>query len=474
MTHLIRQQFLQVEFDGSENEAIALQRRLSGLCRKELLPAIEAVLDRFSVGEKHLYLDRLEVDLGTLSGERLESDLAASLALALEKQLREELPPPDAPSQHMSPAENLADGFLHFLEHGTLPWSVRLPSGLDLEQAMIGCLREIAATNDSRKVFSDAPSLLAAASVRKRLVLQFSESFLNTLLTFFSPQVTETVGAALQKLEGLPGGDAAVKRFRQEVWEHAFLLVASGMTLPERELVALAWRSFQEQETSCEQLAARVELRWPGVTGRMKPAPEAAEPVGPVSKKASPGEAAQVGSKPDATVREHPEAGEGIFLDNAGVVLLHPFLPQFFRALGVATEDELLQPERALGLLHYLATGSGTAPEYELMLPKVLCNVPLQAPVASEPELGAAEREEADALLSAMIRHWGALGDSSPDALRGTFLVRPGKLTLRRDGDWQLQVEAMTCDLLLEQLPWGISMIKLPWMDRVLWVEWTR
>jgi hypothetical protein len=85
--------------------------------------------------------------------------------------------------------------------------------------------------------------------------------------------------------------------------------------------------------------------------------------------------------------------------------------------------------------------------------------------------LTAAEQEEAGALLDAVIRHWEVLRNSSPDALRGTFLLRPGKVSLRGE-DWLLQVESKTCDILLEQLPWGISMIKLPWMKKMLWVEW--
>jgi hypothetical protein len=45
-------------------------------------------------------------------------------------------------------------------------------------------------------------------------------------------------------------------------------------------------------------------------------------------------------------------------------------------------------------------------------------------------------------------------------------------MLMREDGDWVLQVEANTADILLDQLPWGISMIKLPWMGMMLWVEW--
>src|SRR5262249_41296575 len=109
---------------------------------------------------------------------------------------------------------------------------------------------------------------------------------------------------------------------------------------------------------------------------------------------------------------------------------------------------------------------------YELILPKILCNVPLETPVESNLELTPAEREEAAALLEAVIRHWEALRNTSVDGLRGTFLIRPGKVSLRDDGDWLLQVESKSYDILLDQLPWGIGMIKLPWMERMLWVEW--
>jgi hypothetical protein len=147
-------------------------------------------------------------------------------------------------------------------------------------------------------------------------------------------------------------------------------------------------------------------------------------------------------------------------------------LPQFFAALGIAVEDTLLQPERALCLLHFLATGQPIAPEHELILPKILCNIALDTPVESDLQLTDAEKEEAVALLEAVIRHWDALRNTSPDGLRGTFLLRPGKVSLRNDGDWLLQVETKAYDILLDQLPWGIAVIKLPWMEKKVWVEW--
>ncbi|MDQ6867409.1 MAG: contractile injection system tape measure protein [Pseudomonadota bacterium] len=163
---------------------------------------------------------------------------------------------------------------------------------------------------------------------------------------------------------------------------------------------------------------------------------------------------------------------DGVYIGCAGLVLLHPFLPRLFEALGIAAEDKLEQPERALRLLHFLATGQRIASEYELLLPKLLCNVPFEVVVESQIELTTAEEEEAVALLEAVIHHWDALGDTSVDGLRGTFLARPGKLSRRDNGDDLLPVETRSFDILLDRLPWGIGMIQLPWMKKILWVEW--
>jgi len=162
---------------------------------------------------------------------------------------------------------------------------------------------------------------------------------------------------------------------------------------------------------------------------------------------------------------------DGIFVDHAGIVLLHPFLPLCLEGLGIARGTELALRDRALGVLHYLATGERAAPEYELVLAKVLCGVPISEPVAAV-TLTDVETAEADALLEAAIRHWGALRSSGRDGLRHAFLMRPGKLSPEEGGDWLLRIEPRGADVLLDQLPWSLSMIQLPWMRRLLRVEW--
>ena len=126
---------------------------------------------------------------------------------------------------------------------------------------------------------------------------------------------------------------------------------------------------------------------------------------------------------------------------------------------------------RAIHLMHYLATDELSPPEYELTLYKLLCGLPLNLPVAKYLKLKPEETEEADALLQAVIQHWGALGEVSNASIQQGFLQREGKLVKEASG-WKLYIERNTIDLLLNKLPWGINVIKLPWMPEMLKVDW--
>ena len=75
-------------------------------------------------------------------------------------------------------------------------------------------------------------------------------------------------------------------------------------------------------------------------------------------------------------------------------------------------------------------------------------------------------------MLAAVIGHWSKLGKSSPDALRSGFLARSGKLSFAPGEDWKLQVEQNALDILLNYLPWGIGVVRLPWLPGMLMVEW--
>lgn len=166
--------------------------------------------------------------------------------------------------------------------------------------------------------------------------------------------------------------------------------------------------------------------------------------------------------------------GDFLYIRNAGLILFHPFLPRFFEALGLTHEKAFVDKParvRAIQLIQYLATGEFDQPEYQMTLNKILCGHPLNEPIAREIVLTKTEEAEAQKLLQAVITHWTALKNTSPEGLQYNYFIREGKLTRKYDG-WLLQVETKTQDILMNQLPWGVSMIQMPWMEGLLRIEW--
>lgn len=177
-----------------------------------------------------------------------------------------------------------------------------------------------------------------------------------------------------------------------------------------------------------------------------------------------------------------PSTSNGLIVSQAGLVLLHAYLPRCLDVLGLYPSGQRgpladhLWP-RAAAVLHWLATGQDGALECELGLIKPLLGRRDQhdehdALSHGLPTLLPHEREEADALLRAVLGHWRALKGTSVAGLRESFLQRRGWLETR-GGASLLRVEPAPYDVLLGSLPWGMSLVRLPWMAQPLHVEWS-
>jgi hypothetical protein len=171
---------------------------------------------------------------------------------------------------------------------------------------------------------------------------------------------------------------------------------------------------------------------------------------------------------------EEPVAQEEVQINNAGLVLVAPYLPRLFAMLELVDKSVFKSTEaalRAVHLLQYLVDRRTSCPEYRLFLNKLLCGVGTDQAPPREIEPDKREKQTLDGLLQGMIANWKALGNTSVAGLREAFLQRQGRLQLR-DEAWHLRVESKTYDMLLDQLPWSFSLIKHPWMERVIHVEW--
>ena len=172
--------------------------------------------------------------------------------------------------------------------------------------------------------------------------------------------------------------------------------------------------------------------------------------------------------------KEGVNQDEALYVPYAGLVITAVFLPMFFDAVGLLKEGTFSSVEsqvKAVRLTGFLGSGQTDTPDWELVVPKILCGLDPSATINMDEPLDQGSLLEAEKLLKALIRHWNALGYCSTDGLREGFLDRNGKLTSQQD-NWLLQVESKAIDILLEKISWGFGTIKLPWIQKMLITEW--
>lgn len=169
-------------------------------------------------------------------------------------------------------------------------------------------------------------------------------------------------------------------------------------------------------------------------------------------------------------------APDAVSVDHAGLVLIHPFLPRLFERTEIARPgDCVIAPEtlpRAAALLAFAARGDDDPRDFELPFIKVLLGCRLRDPVLVPGEsLSERDRDEVDDLLRSVVEHWRVLKHTSIAGLRASFLQRSGLLA-EVAGTWRLRVETDAFDVLLQHLPWTLSITTLPWMTRPIFIEW--
>jgi len=170
----------------------------------------------------------------------------------------------------------------------------------------------------------------------------------------------------------------------------------------------------------------------------------------------------------------NPIVGDRVLLANSGVILCWPFLSQLFSLLEFTKENRFLSDEKqqkAALLIQFIAFGEVHFPEYELVLNKILTGIPLEKHLDRTILLEEKEKEMALTLFHGIRNNWEKMKSASVQAIRETFLQRSGYLTFEQT--WlKLEVEKKGVDVLLDSIPWGLSMVKLPWMARSLEIIW--
>ncbi len=482
---------MELEISSSTN-VYAIQQTISDMVWGALVPEMGRLFDRM-VGKKEIVrLDKIEIDLGEISlQENNTKAIVDQIVKLLEEQCNGAIR--EIVRQKRSSSEGLERQsqqplrkhhfslWLYWLEHGKLPTYAVAPK----ENWLNGVLETLALEDEA---IEKLQSLLKNRPIAlHRLILQHSAKDLKSLVELYTGFSQTQMLDFLKELKMFLGSDRTVSSpiFFRDLEVKLWTLIFQAVIL--------------RRERLGSEVLTELLIRHPKI-GIIKTAFEKGNKVYrkkyPLLAKAF----QELGEPlPDDTIEEMPEEGfpkeknemelpesplkeesPGMaspqFFKNAGMVLLHPFLSNFFTKLnlleGKAFKDFESQCKAVL-LMQFLTEGESSkdVSEYEMVLPKFLCDMPVNLPLDHTLTLSDQEKEEGDNLLQAVIDHWGALGSTSPNGLREGFLKREGKLVKEQSG-WKLYVEQKALDVLLDKLPWNLSMIKLPWMKELLYVEW--
>ncbi len=172
---------------------------------------------------------------------------------------------------------------------------------------------------------------------------------------------------------------------------------------------------------------------------------------------------------------EMTEKLEGaIFIENAGMILLGPYIPMLFTRMGL-TENRVFKDEasqqKGMQALQYAVTGKDDFEEQVLLLNKIICGVAIYDPLRPLIPLAKEEKELIDGMLQAIIAQWSTIGNTSVEGLRVSFLNREGSI-VEEEKKFLLMVEQKSFDMLLDHIPWSIGQLKLNWMEKLLEITW--
>jgi hypothetical protein len=462
--HIVRRVVLELDLGEQPDVAARRQAQAAELCRRRLADTLDRCLAAYGGGDTLYRLDRLEIEIPDVDPERLEMDWADKVEYRLHEALRAALQGAAredifTASAGVAPtiATGAADLLLYFFRYGLLPWWADTSARQAVQRAFYALLQMPAGPSRLWQGIGTDPA------ARKRLFRDIPDA---GLIAFFQQLFDPAPGAPLARAAADAGRQPGWAGRRVQFWEAAAAQVLSSR----HEEATSAPPNKQPNAPGVVKISAPShEESTPAPPARTAPKEQ---PNGPGAAQVSPPRAPEMASAPRAAAFDH--TGH-LYPDNAGVILLAPFLSRLWTQLGWATERGFADTDTAwlaVQLIQYLCDGQAeTPPEYCLALPKILCGFRPDAVFEPPRALNDAERTEGDALLQAVLEHVPGLGLKTTGALRGSFLMRRGVL---RPGDfqWLLTVEKETYDIVLQKVPWGFQVLKFPWMAVAVFVEW--
>lgn len=445
--HIIQRQRYEIK-TRRQQTAMEIQNRLQEMNTYYVLPHLAKKLDSWFSPDEICMIEKIELDIGRIRSNTSDDEWTRLIMEKLEEQIKlfHKMESKIEKSQR-----HVVHSWIWFLKHGVLPAKTIYENLYELE-------KDLPALDDKvKQLIKEFLLNEANESVITRLVANSNPEIKQFHLQLFFDSGIDRHDLNIDQLVSALQIRYSVQRstLSQFIWEKVFWFLktqVSSHAITHGRLKTFIQETIsdlmdsEKDETSDSKNEKLIEVdRSPNISQKSD-------------------DENKIGSLAE------PE----LFISNAGLCLLAPWISPFFKQLKLTNDDKFsdkIKQQHVVYLLHYLVTGDEEPTEELLLFPKLLCGWPLQMPVVNSYNITEEEKNECEDLLNSVIQNWEVLKNTSIEGLRGSFLQRTGKLIGKED-HFVLQPEQQSIDLLLEYVPWTFRYIRLPWMKRAIQVEW--
>lgn len=494
--HLIQSQKMLLTV-ASQQDWERVQAEISHFCKTRLPQVLENIFDEFALNHT-IRIDQLNIDLGSLCLNTLTQDIEEQLTIQVYRYLRThhqqeinavlvkdekligflthlKINAPDSGSVNAVSARYLAgangyEALAFYCETGLKPWWLATTNSFKPAALLLELL------NADARIFAQFVNAVKyqAATYRRLIQLVSRKMFFYQIHQFttdlnilkcLEPNINDKLFKLIVEywFSRLAVGKNESDHTDFGLW--LFTLVEQQPVLKPMILEALTLTRTEAEGRQTEAgLVLRLNKLYTAITRQKEGSAVASKPaVNLVEEKI----------KPLRVEGVNQEAS--ILIENAGLVLLYPYFKNLFNSLqllnGKEFKDEI-SLHKAVVYLHYLVYNEMPEDECALALNKILCGAtPETIILFNEISFTDEELGWSDTLKSMAIQHWTKLGSTTVQGLTETFLKRDGSLIFRAN-NYHVHVERKGFDVLLDTIPWPLSIIRLPWNNYLISLNW--
>lgn len=509
--HIIKKAIVEI-YVPSANSAMDLQNKTMSFFKEKICPLIEKIVAKYSNEGETIRIDKLELDFENFNPQnsndtelrKLEQQIEEKLVKLITEEQKNNFSGETVTDVKKIPKEKADEElFIHLLRTGSLPWWAKTEQSISLE-----ALAQKILAKSSGSIIKELSAAIRISAVRKRVANKLSSESVEKIIALAFSSSADFLKYVREILNVTKDDFPFSENIRKELYEYilkypvsssytmqlfiaGFIKEKNDLSLAEKLYKLSNINSSDKTAETIKQGIADTDEHFSNQIKKMFNVKDvklffSSEENNEVKEKTVTEQKTNVlrpNNKKDLINEEdfsheqielYEETGD-YFIKNSGMIILAPYLSALFTELDLCDGKTFISEEakeRAVYLLQYLATGKEEDfEEHEMVLNKILCGVEIGAPLTLQFIISEKEKEECLGLLQAVATNWPALKGTSGEGMRDTFFMRDGILEQQSNG-WNLKIEKTTIDILLDKLPWGISILQMPWSKEMIFVEW--